>query len=72
MKEERMILKKAIKQVADDFGQDKWNSPYETICHLHKELLTDAACTFIFGILISYGVVGLLVLLKQIFGSKRR
>ncbi|MBQ8666626.1 MAG: hypothetical protein IJ526_07175 [Lachnospiraceae bacterium] len=64
----RRILSNAIKQIADNF-KNAYANPYEEICDLNKELVRDTLTTVTLGIFISYGIVGLLILLKKLFRS---
>lgn len=64
----RKILSNAIKQIADNF-KNACENPYEEICDLNKELVRNTLTTAFLSIFISYGIVGLLILLKKLFRS---
>lgn len=68
MRETRRILKNSMKQIADDF-KNAYANPYEEICDLNKELVRNMLGTAILGVFVGYGFVGLLILLKKLFGS---
>jgi len=57
-----------MRQVADNF-KNSYGNPYEEICDLNKELVRNALCTAVLSVLVSYGFVGFLILLKKLFRS---
>ena len=69
MREARRILSNSIKLIADDFRKNSYGSPYEEICDLNKELVRNTLATAALGVFVSYGIIGLLILLKQLFRS---